>query len=58
MPVPRAMNRNLPPAERELLAAELKVVNDCLATTARERAVYGPDIFELDDKFHRLPLFA
>jgi DNA-binding GntR family transcriptional regulator len=44
----------LPPAERELLAAELKQVNEKLRQIAAARSIDGPEIFELDHTFHRL----
>ena len=44
----------LPAEERKKLAAELKKVNERLATIAQDRSLNGPEIFELDHSFHRL----
>lgn len=48
----------LPEAEREELAAKLRVVNGKLAQIAHERSFNGPDIFDLDHEFHRLVISA
>jgi DNA-binding GntR family transcriptional regulator len=48
----------LPKRERNELAADLKAVNEKLDQIARDRGYNGPDIFDLDHKFHRLLLTA
>jgi DNA-binding GntR family transcriptional regulator len=45
-------------SERNELTGELEEVNENLAQIARGRGCNGPDIFDLDHKFHRLLLTA
>lgn len=44
----------LPAEDRNKLAVELKELNQRLALIAEQRSIDGPEIFELDHKFHRL----
>jgi DNA-binding GntR family transcriptional regulator len=44
----------LPADERQKLAAELKQANNRLGQIAQERSIGGPEIFDLDHRFHRI----